>query len=74
MLCHHLLCRIGIVSLCMYSPDAEQYSAIESVKAANDLYAPMSGEVTEVNNTLEDDAAMVNKSPYKEGEDSTVSS
>ena len=44
------------------------FSAIESVKAASDIYAPMSGTVTEVNKALEGNAALVNKSPYEEGE------
>jgi glycine cleavage system H protein len=45
----------------------KQFSAIESVKAASDLYAPMSGKVTEVNKTLEDNSEVVNASPYEEG-------
>ena len=49
-------------------PTTEQFSAIESVKAASDLYAPMSGKVTEVNKTLEDNSEVVNASPYEEGE------
>ena len=43
------------------------FSAIESVKAASDIYAPMSGTVTEVNEALQGNAALVNKSPYEEG-------
>ena len=37
---------------------------IESVKAASDLYAPLSGEVIAVNEALEDDPEMVNSEPY----------
>ncbi len=42
-------------------------SVVESVKAASDVYAPISGEVTEVNGALEDDPALVNSSPEEEG-------
>ena len=48
---------------------AADFSAIESVKAASDIYAPMSGTVTEVNEALQGSATLVNKSPYEEGED-----
>jgi glycine cleavage system H protein len=41
--------------------------AIESVKAANDLFAPLSGEVIEVNTALEQAPEKVNQSPYEEG-------
>ena len=40
---------------------------IESVKAAFDIYAPVSGTVTEVNGRLKDHPELVNKSPYEEG-------
>lgn len=40
---------------------------IESVKAAFDIYAPVSGEVTRVNSRLEKDPGVVNRSPYDEG-------
>lgn len=42
-------------------------AVVESVKAASDVYAPISGEVTEVNGALEDDPALVNSSPEEEG-------
>merc|ERR1719183_1651815 len=41
--------------------------AVESVKAASDIYAPVSGEVVEVNNTLTDDPSLVNSSPEADG-------
>ncbi len=48
--------------------DAEQESAIvESVKAASDIYAPLSGEVIEINEKLIDEPEMVNASPFGEG-------
>lgn len=42
-------------------------SNIESVKAVNDIYTPLSGEVTEVNESLEDKPENVNQSPYEDG-------
>jgi glycine cleavage system H protein len=45
----------------------EEAGVVESVKAANEVYAPASGEVTAVNNTLADDPARVNKSATGEG-------
>ncbi len=41
----------------------EDFGAIESVKAASDLIAPVSGEVLEVNSALEDDPRLVNADP-----------
>lgn len=42
-------------------------AVIESVKAASDIYAPLSGEVVEFNPALEDDPALVNSDPYGDG-------
>lgn len=42
-------------------------AVVESVKAASDVYAPISGEVTEGNGALEDDPALVNTSPEDGG-------
>lgn len=42
-------------------------AVVESVKAASDAYAPVSGEVTEVNDALEDEPERVNDDPYGEG-------
>ena len=50
------------------SIDAETDAAIvESVKAASDVYSPISGEVTEVNSILEDKPEIINSSPYEDG-------
>ena len=38
--------------------------AVESVKAASDIYAPVSGRVVEVNEELEDSPEKINESPY----------
>ena len=40
---------------------------IESVKAASDVYAPVSGELAEANGALADEPELVNQSPYEEG-------
>jgi glycine cleavage system H protein len=40
---------------------------VESVKAAGDVYAPMTGEVVAVNETLEDAPELVNEDPFGEG-------
>jgi glycine cleavage system H protein len=42
-------------------------AVVESVKAASDIYAPVSGEVIEINHALEDDPALVNSSPEQDG-------
>jgi glycine cleavage system H protein len=43
------------------------FGTIEAVKAVSDLYAPVSGEVVEVNTTVADTPEVVNKDPYGEG-------
>ncbi|GAB5560556.1 MAG: glycine cleavage system protein GcvH [Synoicihabitans sp.] len=43
------------------------FGVVESVKAASDLYAPVAGEVIEVNEALEAAPETVNQSPYSEG-------
>ena len=45
----------------------EEMGVVESVKAASDLYAPLSGKVTEVNIDLEDRPELVNEDPFGEG-------
>lgn len=45
----------------------EPFGVIESVKATNDLYSPVSGEVVEVNEALQDEPGKVNEDPYGEG-------
>lgn len=42
----------------------EDFGAVESVKAASDLISPVSGEIVEVNEALEDAPEMVNADPY----------
>jgi glycine cleavage system H protein len=45
----------------------KQAAVVESVKAASDIYSPVSGEVTEINSDLESNPALVNTGPYTEG-------
>jgi glycine cleavage system H protein len=45
----------------------EPFGTIEAVKAVSDLYAPLTGEVVEVNNALDDQPELINNSPYEEG-------
>ncbi len=45
----------------------EPFGVVESVKAASDLYTPMGGEVTAVNEGIEDTPELVNSDPYGEG-------
>jgi glycine cleavage system H protein len=45
----------------------ESFGTVESVKAVSDLYAPVGGEVVEVNSSLEDAPEKINDDPYGEG-------
>lgn len=45
----------------------EPFGTIEAVKAVSELYCPLSGEVIEVNTSLEGDPSLVNKDPYGAG-------
>lgn len=45
----------------------DAFGTVESVKAVSDLYAPVGGEVAEVNETLEESPEKVNQDPYGEG-------
>jgi glycine cleavage system H protein len=45
----------------------EAYTEVESVKAVSDVFAPLSGEVTEVNDALKDKPETINEDPYGEG-------
>lgn len=42
-------------------------AVVESVKAASDIYSPISGEIIEFNAALEDDPGLVNTDPYGDG-------
>ena len=45
----------------------QEAAVVESVKAASDVYAPVSGEVTESNSALADDPALINNDPEGQG-------
>lgn len=45
----------------------ENCGVIESVKAASDMYAPLDGEVTEVNEELDAEPELINSAPFGEG-------
>ena len=45
----------------------ENCGVIESVKAASDMYAPLDGEVTEVNEELDGEPELINTAPFGEG-------
>ena len=45
----------------------DEAAVVESVKAASEVYTPISGEVIEVNEALEENPELVNTSPYEEG-------
>ena len=45
----------------------EQFVSVESVKAASDIYSPLSGKIIEVNTKLESDPGLINRSCYEKG-------
>lgn len=45
----------------------DEVGSVESVKAASELYIPVSGEIIEVNETLEDTPELINEDPYNKG-------
>ncbi len=45
----------------------EQIASVESVKAASDIFSPMSGKIVEVNKDLEKNPELINQSPFENG-------
>lgn len=45
----------------------EVFGTVEAVKTVSELFSPLSGEIVEVNNELEDDPELVNTDPYGDG-------
>ncbi len=45
----------------------ESFSSVESVKAVSEVFMPVAGSVTEVNDKLEDEPQLLNEDPYGEG-------
>lgn len=54
-------------------PQLEQVGAIESVKAASDIYSPVSGEIVNVNEALSDEPSLINSSPEEDGRHFVIS-
>lgn len=44
-----------------------QIGVVESVKAASDIYSPVTGEVVDVNEALADEPSLINSSPEEQG-------
>ena len=67
---NHALGDVTFVELPKISVEIKQFqilATIESVKAASDIYAPLSGTVATVNTHLENNPALVNRSCYSDG-------
>ncbi|KAJ3269235.1 hypothetical protein HDV01_001642 [Terramyces sp. JEL0728] len=47
--------------------EKDQIGAVESVKAASDIYSPVSGEIVEINEKLQENPGLINTSPYVDG-------
>lgn len=45
----------------------DEVAVVESVKSASDIYTPVSGEIVEVNEALNDNPSLVNSSPFQDG-------
>ncbi|MEL6114047.1 MULTISPECIES: glycine cleavage system protein GcvH [Photobacterium] len=45
----------------------ESFSLVESVKAASDIYAPVTGEIVEINEELSDSPELINEAPFEGG-------
>ncbi len=61
---------ITYIELPTKDDEVEQFgelASIESVKAASDIFSPISGKIIEVNTDLETDPGLINRSPYEKG-------
>ena len=56
---------IVLINACTFTLD--EIGAVESVKAASEVYTPLTGKVVEINNSLEDKPGLVNSSCYDDG-------
>jgi len=66
----HALGDVTFVELPKIAKNVKQFqglATIESVKAASDIFSPLSGEVVEANTKLENNPALVNQSCYSDG-------
>ena len=70
---HFAVNELTDITFVEMKPAGEQVAAgdavgeVESVKATSDVYAPVSGEIIEVNEALTDDPALLNTDPYGKG-------
>lgn len=58
---------VDVPAIGMNIEAGKEFGAVESVKAASDLYAPVSGEVIAINEDLTDKPELLNQSPYENG-------
>src|SRR3989338_7086849 len=61
---------VTFVELPTVDDEIEQFgslASVESVKAASDIYSPMTGKIVEVNDDLTEDPGLINKSCYEKG-------
>lgn len=61
---------ITFIELPAIEDEVEQFgelASLESVKAASDIFSPISGKIIEVNSDLEEEPGTINKSPYEKG-------
>lgn len=45
----------------------KSFGTIEAVKAVSELFSPVTGEITDINGTIANDAGVINRDPYGEG-------
>jgi len=45
----------------------EDYASVESTKSTSEVFSPVTGEIAEINEKIEDDSEVINQSPYDEG-------
>ena len=58
---------IELPEIGMVVEDMGEFAVVESVKSASPIFAPLAGEIVEVNDELEDTPELMNNSPYEEG-------
>ena len=58
---------VEMPEICTEVTKGEAFGVVESVKAASDIYAPVSGEVTGINEDLGEHPEHINRSPYELG-------
>ncbi len=65
--------ELGDIVFVELEPEGEEFDkddvfgTVEAVKTVSELYAPLSGEIAEINEELEDDPELVNNDPYGDG-------